>query len=221
MRNLTKLPKPSVLEHNEHHWLQEYIQDPVNQTKRNRYRHPEIKATLKAETHEKCVYCESRIGHNTPGDVEHKVPTSRDQSRHFDWLNLTIACTECNRRKNDYYREHDGFLDPYLDKVDDFLDHNGPVVMAKVGKERGEIFVSILKLCSAERFTLVAQKIQKLNELQHILERYNTSTPGALKEILKRQLIEMASPVSEYSAMVQCALRTKGYLELLKPQIGT
>lgn len=214
MRCMVKLPEPEVLRENAATWLEEFLQDIGNETKKTRYRHHEIKSTLKAETHDKCVYCESRIGHNTPGDIEHKVPSSKDRTKHFTWSNLTIACTECNRRKNAFYREYDGFLDPYLDLVDEFIEHNGPVVTSKPGQERGELFVSVLKLCSPDRLTLVTQKIQKICELQHVLERYNATT-GPLQEMLKRQLIEMAHPKSEYSAMVRDALRQKGYEELL------
>jgi hypothetical protein len=161
------------------------------------------------------VYCESRVGHNTPGDVEHKIPSSKDRTKHFYWFNLTIACTECNRRKRDYYEACDGFLDPYVDNPDDHLEHNGPVVTPKVGSARAEVCVETLKLCSAERLPLVAQKIAKLEELHQVLVRYNTEAPGPLKEILKRRLSDMAKPSAEYSAMVRDALRAKGYVEVI------
>lgn len=215
MRSLTKLPEPQVLAENAATWLQEFLEDRASNTKRFRYRHGQIKATLKQETADKCVYCESRIGHNTPGDIEHKIPTSHDASLHFSWLNLTIACTECNRRKNSYYERDDGFLDPYVDVIDDFLDHDGPVVSPKVGQARAEVFVEVLELCSANRLALVAQKISKLNELRHVLERYNATNEGPLKEVLKRRLAQMAEPSAEYSAMVRSALLGKGYAELL------
>ena len=90
---------------------------------------PEL--TLKEETGFKCVYCESKIGHNTPGDIEHKIPSSKDEDQHFAWNNLTIACTECNRRKNDYYVIGNEFLDPYSDDVENVLEHHGPLVYWK------------------------------------------------------------------------------------------
>lgn len=215
MRVVTKLPEPHVLSANAAAWLDEYLLDLGNSTKRYRYRHPEIKETLLTETSNKCVYCESRVGHNTPGDVEHKVPSSKDRTQHFSWVNLTIACTECNRRKGAYYLAHDGFLDPYLDNPDDFLEHNGPVVTPKVGNPRAEIFVETLKLCSDERIALVAQKISKLQELQHVLVRYNAEPAGPLREVLKRRLSDMAKPSAEYSAMIRDALRGKGYEDVL------
>jgi hypothetical protein len=215
MRNLEKAPKPGVLVANEVRWLEEFLADRDNKTKKYRYRDAEIKAALKAETNEKCVYCESKIGHNTPGDIEHKIPTSKDPAKHFTWGNLTIACGECNRRKNDFYREHDGFLDPYVDDVESLLEHHGPIVAWRAGEVRGEIAVKMLELSSAARTSLVQRKIEKFSELHHLLERYNSEQPGVLKELLLRQLKTMASRSSEYSAMVAAALRSKGMAEIV------
>lgn len=211
MRFLSKLPEPDLLTQNATTWLAEFLADPGSSTKRNRYRHPSIKMTLLEETSSKCAYCESRVGHNTPGDVEHKVPTSKEKTKHFLWANLTIACTECNRRKNDFYDAQDGFVDPYIDNPDELFDHYGPVVMPKVGQPRAEVCVEILKLCSDERIRLVTQKIAKLQELQQVLERFNHEPQGPLKEVLRRRLADMARPSAEYSAMVRDALRLKGY----------
>lgn len=215
MRSLAKLPKPEVLAANEAIWLDEFLADPENSTKRYRYRHPQIKTTLRAETSNKCVYCESKLGHNTPGDVEHKVPSSKVPRRHFDWLNLTIACTECNRRKNSFYSDADGFLDPYTDAIEAHLEHHGPVVSWKQGDVRGEIFVSTLDLCSEQRTALIARKIEKLNQLVHLLERYAAETNDLLKGLLQRQVRDMASPASEYSAMIEDTLHRKGCGHLL------
>lgn len=211
MRKLDKGPKPEVLAAHEADWLGEFLADRENKTKRYRYRDSTIKRALKEETAEKCVYCESKIGHNTPGDVEHKIPTSKDPSKHFTWENLTIACTECNRRKNNFYSEHEGFLDPYADDVESILEHHGPIVSWRTGQVRGEVTVKTLELSSAARTPLVVRKIEKLAELQHLLERHNSELPGMLRELLARQLKTMASGSAEYSAMVGAVLRAKGF----------
>ena len=61
MRNLVKLPIPPVLAARGKEWTVEFLADPNNQTKRYRYRHPEIKQTLLNETGDKCIYCESKV----------------------------------------------------------------------------------------------------------------------------------------------------------------
>lgn len=216
MRALTKLAKPTVLAEHEVQWLAEFLEDPTNATKRYRYRHPEIKGTLKEETADKCAYCESKLGHSSPGDVEHKVPSSKAPQLHFQWDNLTLACQECNRRKNAFYDEHDGFLDPYSDDVEDLLEHLGPIVTWKTGENRAEVCVNILELSSAKRLKLFEMKLQKLLELCHVLERYSSSAlDSPLRDLLARQVRDMAAKSSEYSSMVRAAIVRKGFGGLL------
>lgn len=212
MRNLQKSTKPQVLQDNDAQWLAEFLADSTNDTKKFRYRHPDIKTALKKETNDKCIYCESKIGHNTPGDIEHKIPSSKAPHSRFDWDNLTIACTECNRRKNDYYKTGAEFIDPYVENVEDILEHHGPVVLWQTGHARAEISVRKLELNSPERLPLFERKIGKLNELAHVLERYNSEQNPSLKTLLELQLKDMAECHSEYSAMVRSALLAKGII---------
>jgi uncharacterized protein (TIGR02646 family) len=211
MRELTKLTEPSILSNNSAEWLSEYLTDKSNDTKKYRYRHTDIKSALKDETSHKCVYCESKIGHNTPGDIEHKIPSSKNPSLHFTWSNLTIACTECNRRKNDYYENGNEFLDPYTDPVESLLVHHGPVVSPITNVPRAEITVKTLKLNSKERLPLIVQKIEAINHFNNLLERYATADDPALKSLLLKEIEECTAKTSEYSAMLISILRQNGF----------
>jgi hypothetical protein len=210
MRNLHKLNKPDILSNKEIQWLADFLADPTNNTNKLRYRHKDIKNQLKLETNDKCIYCECKIGHNTPGDIEHKIPSSKAPNLRFDWNNLSIACTECNRRKNDYYVTGADFIDPYIDNVEAILEHHGPIVLWKVGEVRAEISVKTLNLNSPLRIELIANKLTKMSQLTEILERYNNETDTMLKGLLGKQIQEMASVTSEYSAMVLSILNQKG-----------
>lgn len=209
MRNLSKYSEPSILKNNNVTWLAEYKADKTNTTKKYRYRHQDIKLTLKEETGFKCVYCESKIGHNTPGDIEHKIPSSKDEDQHFAWNNLTIACTECNRRKNDYYVIGNEFLDPYSDDVENVLEHHGPLVYWKNSDVRAETTIRTLELNGCKRQQLIERKINKLEEFNNLIERF-LSNRGALKMLLWRQIEEMTNKSSEYSAMLLEAIERKG-----------
>ena len=211
MRSILKLRKPQVLEDNEDVWLSDYKLDKSNKTKKYRYRHKDIKETLKNETGFKCVYCEAKIGHNTPGDIEHKIPSSKCTDKHFLWENLTIACTECNRRKNDYYQKAAEFLDPYTDEVDELVEHHGPVVSWKAGNERAEISVRTLQLNSWARRSLIIDKIEKIEAVNNLHERCLGTANIVLKQLLEKQLLEMTAVDSEYSGMVIEILRKKGF----------
>ena len=177
-----------------------------------RYRHPEIKTTLKEETGWKCVYCESKIGHNTPGDIEHKIPSSKVEHLHFTWENLTIACTECNRRKNDYYEEGEEFLDPYNDDVENEIQHYGPVLGWNNGNERAEITVKTLELDTTIRFSLISRKIEKIEELNNVIERYVKEESTAIKALMKQKIKRMIDKKSEYSAMIKSIIERKGLI---------
>lgn len=210
MRKINKNPKPQVLVDNEDAWLTAYKADRSNSTKRYRYRDKQIKEALKEEVGYKCVYCESRIGHNTPGDIEHMVPSSKNIDLHFTWGNLTIACTECNRRKNDYYEEGAEFLDPYNDDVEQLVEHYGPIVYWRAGSTRAEITIRTLELNSKNRIPLILNKMEKLEDVRNLFERYESEPNETLKLLLKKKLIEMTETKGEYSGMIHALLSTKG-----------
>ena len=210
MRNLEKIATPNVLAENHDEWLAAYLADKTNKTKKYRYRHSEIKTALKEETGWKCVYCESKIGHNTPGDIEHKVPSSKVENLHFNWENFTVSCTECNRRKNDYYKEGEEFLDPYNDDVENAVQHYGPILGWSNGHERAEITVKTLELDTSLRFSLISRKIEKIEELNNVIERYVKETSLAIKTLMKQKIKRMIDKKSEYSGMIKSIIETKG-----------
>ncbi len=203
MRRLTKGTVPPVLADNQEEWLSEYLANTGSETCRVRYRHPDIKQALRQETGWKCVYCESKIGHNTPGDIEHKVPSSKERNLHFSWSNLTVACSECNRRKSDYYEKGAEFLDPYSDPVEDWLLHLGPVVYWAPSHARAEVTVRTLALDTGERAQLLQQKLDVLEKARALLELLGTSAGDVLLELRKDELRRMQECTAEYSAMVR------------------
>ena len=207
MRRLKKVTCPDILEQYGQQWLEEFLEDTGNTTKRYRYRHPSIKGPLKEETYGKCAYCESKIGHNTPGDVEHIKPVSRFLEDIFIWENLTIACTECNRRKRDYYDENCMLVNPYIDDVEAMIVHLGPFVAWEVGNRRAEITVRRLELDSYARIELIGRKIEKIEEIKNLLERIEGMTGGPLRELLELKLREQTGVGAEFSGMAVAVVR--------------
>ena len=211
MRRIDKSACPDVLEKNRDRWLHEFLEEPNNATRRYRYRHPSIKRRLKEETHAKCVYCESKIGHNTPGDAEHIKPVSKVCQDIFVWENLTIACTECNRRKSDYYDMNCMLLNPYADDVEEMTVHLGPFVTWQVGNERAEITIRRLELDSSTRIELIGRKIEKIEEVKNLLERIEGVVGGALRELLELKLDELTSVRAEFSGMAMAVVNALRY----------
>lgn len=201
MRKLTKGDIPVVLGDNQVTWTAEFVADKTNATKKFRYRHPDIKAALKEETSSKCVYCESKIGHNTPGDVEHKTPSTADELLHFSWDNLTIACTECNRRKLNYFEPALPFLDPYVDDVETRVLHLGPLVSWTPGDASAETSIKMLQIHDDTRIELIKRKIETIDKLNNLVARIEKAEEP-LKGLLLLALERMKEKNSEYSAMI-------------------
>lgn len=75
------------------------------------YGHPSVKTALRQAQHDKCCFCEAKIMHVSPGDIEHFRPKRAfcQQSGGrilkpgyfwlaYDWNNLLLSCEQCNRR---------------------------------------------------------------------------------------------------------------------------
>jgi hypothetical protein len=202
VRNLTKKEEPRELIEMRPFWERK-VKEVGSDYYKTKYRSHSIKTILLKETYHKCIYCESKIGHNTPGDVEHKHPVSLDESKRFEWNNLTIACTECNRRKNDYLNAVLMFLDPYDDDVEGKILHFGPVVFAKPDEERAEISLRILELGELEkRPQLFAQKVTRLKQANNLMARIKKCHNSVLKNLLLQELSDMAKIDAEYSGMI-------------------
>lgn len=202
MRHLQKAEEPEVLVMHKVEWLASYLADKTNTTAKYRYRHPDIKRSLLNEARGKCVYCESKIGHNTPGDVEHKAPSSLYEDLHFDWDNLTIACTECNRRKGAYDTIAHPFLDPYLAEIEARVTHHGPVVVGVPGDVGAEICVRRLEL-DRGRIDLTERKVEKIIEINHLKNRIAQCESAMLKAILEADLDRRCEVDQEFSGMVR------------------
>lgn len=203
MRKILKSSEPQVLIDNKDSWKSALQNNPSNHNK-NKYRHPDIKKVLLDETHNKCVYCESKIGHNCPGDTEHKIPKSKRLDLIFEWNNMTIACSECNRRKLDYYDPACMFLDPYIDDVENLVRHFGPVVYSYPGNKRSEVTIYILELNSnTARKSLIGRKIEKLENINHLIERIAVEDNATIKGFLHQLLSESCDSSAEYSGMVK------------------
>ena len=212
MRNIQKLPEPQALLENKEVWKAALETNPSDHN-RDRYRHADIKQTLIKETHGKCVYCESKIGHNCPGDIEHKMPKSKRKDMIFEWTNMTIACTECNRRKGDYYDPNCMFLDPNTDDVENLVQHQGPVVFSKPGYHRSELTLRMIEINSiSNRKSLIGRKIERLESVKNLVERIAGQQNRALKEFLLEELWQSCEVSSEFSGMI------KAYVEDLPLQ---
>jgi len=86
------------------------------------YADDSVKRALRDSLHGKCCFCESKVTHISPGDVEHFRPKAACRQSQDDpllrpgyywlaysWTNLLFCCEQCNRR---HKRNHFPLIDP-------------------------------------------------------------------------------------------------------------
>ncbi len=207
MIQLTKLPIPNILRENKELWTETFLMahsaGTVTNSIKYRYRDPEIKQSVIEETAGKCAYCESKIRHTYPGDIEHILPQSLFPNLIFEWENLTLACNECNRRKLNYYNPAEPLINPYLDSPEDHLLALGPLVKSKLNDRKGQITELKLEL---NRTALVERRIERIESLHNLAHRYTLET-GTLKNLLAEQLKKEGESDKEYAFIVRAYLQ--------------
>lgn len=205
MIKIAKLPKPEVLNDNEEQWTDEYIRRKkgdltIPKAAETRYRHPDIKATLRLESNDKCIFCESKVSHVFPGETDHVIPSSKRPEYIVKWDNLGYVCTECNRNKHDYHDDQVPLLNPFIDEPKDYLVFVGPLVFPKPGRIRATTTVERLKL---DRSALIERKKERLQSVQLLLERLELFPDGSAREFLLEEIEAEAGSSKEYSATVR------------------
>ncbi|MDE0302182.1 MAG: HNH endonuclease signature motif containing protein [Gammaproteobacteria bacterium] len=202
MIKLTKSPEPGVLTTNGTQWTDDYLRGLENgnltDAQKFRYRHPEIKQAIRVETFEKCAYCESKVSHVHPGETDHILPVSRRPDLVVSWDNLTYVCTECNRRKSDYYSEAEPLVNPYVDQPNDHLIFYGPMVLHK--DDKGLRTSRKIELSRVELFERKQEKIETLNFL---IQKWRECPEGETRTFLQTEILEYAKTASEFSATLK------------------
>jgi uncharacterized protein (TIGR02646 family) len=164
------------------------------------YKHPDNKEALKYASHDKCVYCESKVTNVYHGDIEHLKPKAKYPELTFNWDNLGFICAICNGNKSDIFDETFPFVNPYEDNPEDFLFALGSFIFHKGGDKRGEITVKTIKLNRPE---LTAKRLETIEKLKTLIDRYAIEDNSILKEILLDQIKIECQENKEYSL---CAL---------------
>lgn len=172
MIKLTKVEEPDVLKENGAAWLK-VLEDKVaaeekpTEAEKGRYRHQDIKAALRAETHGKCAYCESFLLHIAFGDIEHVVPKSSDIKQTFRWDNLTLACDVCNTAKG----TSENIVDPYIDDPQVQFKFVGPMIFPDSTSDKAINTEKKLKLNRRELLERRSDRLKALSDQILIIAR--------------------------------------------------
>ncbi len=212
MIRLVKNAKPAVLVANEVAWtaaLMAYVQrgeQPPEGVSR-RYAHDEIKRAVQEETHGKCAYCESKVSHVYPGDVEHMKPKDVYRELTFDWSNLTHVCFKCNNAKRNHYDEQSPPVDPYIEDPGGFFIPVGPLVYPQLGNLRGERTIALVKL---NRAHLIERRVERFETLKQLIQRLGAAPDQGTREFLLAELTEQVADDKEYAFVCRGLLETYG-----------
>lgn len=178
--------------------------DTPPQTLLDSYRDPQLKAHLVAETHGKCIYCESKITHVYFGDVEHIKPKSRFPSERLDPENLALACALCNNAKSEFWDDVTPLLNPYIDEPDQELFAFGFWVTHRSGHPRAKLSIEQFGL---NRQALLERRKERIELLKPLADQYIVCPAGALKNLLRDELSADKRAVDrEYALMVRTFL---------------
>lgn len=216
MIKLNKLPKPQILVDHATEWTQQYCsilssgQSP-SPALASIYNNPIIKDALEKETHGKCAYCESKIKHNSFGDIEHILPKNKDSrpDLYVEWDNLTLACEQCNRSgKRTYYDPELPLINPYIDQPEKHLQDIGPLILPIMNDERANMTKRVLNL---NRAALVERRTERIKSIEMLLQAWSKESNITTKALLKEQLCNEFADDKEFSSTVKGFLRSRGF----------
>lgn len=176
------------------------------------YKHPDNKKTLKEASHDKCMYCESKISHVCYGDVEHIKPKSKYPSLEYEWSNLGLVCSKCNGIKKNKYDEGTPYINPYEEDPSEHILALGALVKQKRGSERGEMTISERLGIGLNRAQLLERRKERLSSVQKAIDSCFRTTNTALKDLALKELRNECGTDKEYSLCIKALLSSNDIL---------
>jgi uncharacterized protein (TIGR02646 family) len=198
MIKVKRPPIPTVLADHQQEWTEwlmdlvstyggfDEIPGPEKQAAVNKYRHDDIKLTVREMFHGKCVYCESNVEVCSYIPTEHFYPKSLYPQWTFEWRNLFPACNKCNIEKG----EHDTYTYPIVNPEQDdpemyFIYQDIRICPAPTSPDF-EKSKRTIEVCNLKRITLsrafsdiLLQFYKNEEELEKTVSEYHGLTRGA------------------------------------------
>ena len=198
MIRLTRSAEPAVLNTNKTQWYQDWEASGFTDDKiRDKYRHPEVKAGLVAETSGKCGYCESKIAAIAYENIEHILPKSVRKELVFEWTNMVTACPVCNTNKGAYHSVESPLVNPYDDIPSDHFEFQGPYIKGLT--PMGRLTRTKLDLNRAD---LVLRRVERLKLIEELVIQYSNDGDLQRKGVWREQIERELLNDKEYSAML-------------------
>lgn len=189
---------------------------------------PYIRAGLLAMTHEKCCYCEKKVG---PGisdmHVDHFKPKSLYPYEVVSWNNLLPSCADCNRSKFD----HDTVEEPIINPTEEdprqyfYLKNFRYKAFDTNENSKANITIGVLDLNDLNkkcyvRYRVAAALLDKLADICLYAKEHKSELTTDTRKRNKvvrtcRDLLSLCIPSAAYSAFTATALQNDSdYIEL-------
>lgn len=122
MRHIERLEEPAKLREKGSQWLAAFLASGNNRPDSSKYAHLSIKQQLESMSHTKCFYCERSLKDGDE-EVDHHIEVSVDKNLAFEWSNLYLSCSDCNKKiPHDEISIYDA-LDPLVDTDEEIKSH--------------------------------------------------------------------------------------------------
>jgi uncharacterized protein (TIGR02646 family) len=164
-----------------------------------------LRSALRQISHEKCAYCEGRLGAQAGQEIEHYLPKA-NVNLAFEWTNLLPSCGLCNQAKKD--EDHGGMLvkpdveDPepffFFDVDSGELQPHPSLKGRELDRSRESI-----RICNLNRAGLCQSRIIVYVDLMGLLASESDSSSSAVKDAMR---MKMAAD-HEYKFVVRTAFQ--------------
>lgn len=165
------------------------------------WKEPYIESRLKEMSHDKCCYCECKLGEESKYmEVEHFHDKHDFPDEVVVWDNLLPSCKSCNGSKNDRNTVVEPIVNPSVDDPKNYLGFRDYAYKEKqpLGKETYEALHlnDIERLC-VPRYRVCAELKKKVEDFLDRIQSVTPATHTRTKNNLKNDVVELLETCQE------------------------
>ena len=213
MIRLYRSPEPALLTEKKDGWVNKFLiarqTNPALRPQNSQYGHAEIKNALRAISFHKCFYCERKLSEQED-EVEHYIEVAEQPELAFDWLNLYLACKDCNKRKRPNSEiPISACVNPCdeSDQPEAHLSFDKEIIRSVGNSQKG--LKTIQKYC-LDRDDLNLQRLRRLHSFMDVLLKIQkhqiNEARKTLTEAEKEELLHFQQPDQPFSLLFRCYL---------------
>lgn len=220
MHNIKRYIEPSVLKTNKTKWTNELLDELKNKNNiykdvdssfKKHYKHVTVIDTLikmNGGGSGFCYYCEQRVGKTDYPEIEHFKPKSIFPSLCFDWRNLHLSCTKCNKKKGIKWNSKNPMIDPCDDATDvsDHLEYSLWVIDPLTDNAITTIDALFLN-DKKERSELIEARKKVFIAILEVIKKVNNASTEVEKRKTKEKLLKWQNEF-EFRGMIEFYVKT-------------